>query len=85
MEMLRIYDADDLRSLPAGLWGIREPDRLRPDGMGLREDGAPAVSFYFRSCFIARSLFVSRRLHSDALGQRLQPWNQVSTWCLRQA
>jgi hypothetical protein len=46
MEMLRIYDVDDLRSLPAGLWGIREPDRLRPNGMDLREDGTPALILF---------------------------------------
>jgi len=29
MELLQIYDVDDLDALPAGVWGIREPERLR--------------------------------------------------------
>ncbi|KAF7326013.1 5-formyltetrahydrofolate cyclo-ligase [Mycena kentingensis (nom. inval.)] len=29
MELLRIYNEPDLDSLPAGVWGIKEPDRLR--------------------------------------------------------
>ncbi|KAJ7196575.1 5-formyltetrahydrofolate cyclo-ligase, partial [Mycena pura] len=29
MELLQIYDVDDLNSLPAGVWGIKEPKRLR--------------------------------------------------------
>ncbi|KAJ7441769.1 hypothetical protein B0H11DRAFT_1749579 [Mycena galericulata] len=29
MEFLQIYDEEDLDSLPAGVWGIKEPDRLR--------------------------------------------------------
>ncbi|KAJ6478736.1 5-formyltetrahydrofolate cyclo-ligase [Mycena vitilis] len=28
MELLQIYDEDDLNSLPSGVWGIKEPDRL---------------------------------------------------------
>ncbi|KAJ7461716.1 5-formyltetrahydrofolate cyclo-ligase [Mycena galericulata] len=29
MEFFQIYDEEDLDSLPAGVWGIKEPDRLR--------------------------------------------------------
>ncbi|KAJ7468066.1 hypothetical protein FB451DRAFT_1039960 [Mycena latifolia] len=29
MELLQIYDEDDLNSLPSGVWGIKEPDRVR--------------------------------------------------------
>lgn len=25
MDLLRIYDEEDLRSLPSGVWGIKEP------------------------------------------------------------
>jgi len=25
MDFLRVYDAEDLRSLPDGIWGIKEP------------------------------------------------------------
>jgi 5-formyltetrahydrofolate cyclo-ligase len=28
MELLQIYSEDDLNSLPSGVWGIKEPDRL---------------------------------------------------------
>ncbi|KAJ7108711.1 hypothetical protein C8R44DRAFT_295863 [Mycena epipterygia] len=28
MELLQIYDEDDLDSLPSGVWGIKEPDRM---------------------------------------------------------
>lgn len=28
MDMLKIYGADDLASLPRGVWGIKEPDLL---------------------------------------------------------
>ena len=26
MDMFRIYSAEDLNTLPSGVWGIREPD-----------------------------------------------------------
>ncbi|KAJ6627975.1 5-formyltetrahydrofolate cyclo-ligase [Mycena sp. CBHHK59/15] len=29
MELLRIYDENDLNALPSGVWGIREPDSAR--------------------------------------------------------
>ncbi|KAJ7778082.1 hypothetical protein B0H16DRAFT_1502151 [Mycena metata] len=29
MQLLQIYDEDDLNSLPSGVWGIKEPDALR--------------------------------------------------------
>ncbi|KAJ6582895.1 hypothetical protein DFH09DRAFT_911895 [Mycena vulgaris] len=31
MELLQIYDEDDLNSLPSGVWGIKEPNRLRDE------------------------------------------------------
>ena len=27
MDFFQIYSTDDLRTLPSGLWGIREPER----------------------------------------------------------
>jgi hypothetical protein len=37
MDLLQIYNEEDLDSLPSGVWGIKEPDRLR-DGR-LRASG----------------------------------------------
>jgi hypothetical protein len=70
--MLRIYDGDDLGSLPAGLWGIREPDLSRPNGMGLRENGTPAVPFHYRSR-------MASLCHILICDQNVQPWTRVST------
>lgn len=33
MDLLRVYDAADLDALPSGVWGIREPERVRADGV----------------------------------------------------
>lgn len=38
MEMLRIYDVEDLGALPSGMWGIREPEQARSGSQGLREN-----------------------------------------------
>jgi hypothetical protein len=37
IDMLRVYDYEDLDALPAGKWGIREPEPVR--GEVPRQDG----------------------------------------------
>ncbi|KAF9517329.1 hypothetical protein BS47DRAFT_1433530 [Hydnum rufescens UP504] len=51
IEMLRIYDGDDLRSLPSGLWGIREPGPSPLDS-GLSLILMPGVAFDRSFCRI---------------------------------
>lgn len=41
MDILRVYDSDDLNSLPPGTWGIREPDVSRNGE--LRQSGAFSI------------------------------------------
>jgi 5-formyltetrahydrofolate cyclo-ligase len=43
MELLQIYSEDDLNSLPSGVWGIKEPDRLHN---GQRRASGMIESFY---------------------------------------
>ena len=63
MDFFQIFDADDLRALPRGLWGIREPDEVhngtqRPTGEQLRTSNSEysLTSFslpspYFRTLY----------------------------------
>ncbi|KAJ6557951.1 hypothetical protein B0H19DRAFT_124100 [Mycena capillaripes] len=49
MELLQIYDEDDLNSLPSGVWGIKEPNRLHneqpPNDIGLDMILVPGLAF----------------------------------------
>lgn len=57
LQMLRVYSLDDLNSLPSGLWGIREPDRLQQNSQALREDGS-FFSLGGEVCISAKHMFV---------------------------
>lgn len=43
MDFLKIHDEEDLRSLPSGVWGIKEPS-FEYHGSG-RESGTPLDQF----------------------------------------
>ena len=62
MDFFQIFDEDDLRALPRGLWGIREPDEVhngtqRPTGEELRSNSEHSLtsSYHFISapCIIS--------------------------------
>ena len=44
MDIMKIYDRDDLTSLPSGVWGIKEPD---DNWNGHKRLSGPLPSFIF--------------------------------------
>ncbi|CAK5274847.1 unnamed protein product [Mycena citricolor] len=79
MDMLRVYDEDDLSSLPSGVWGIKEPGATRNGSpranamdSGLDVILVPALAFDRALCRLGHGKgYYDRfiRAHTEALGR----------------
>lgn len=59
--MLRVYGLDDLDALPAGKWGIREPEPMK-DGVPRQDGEANVGTFLLYSLIINPTSHAERRL-----------------------
>jgi hypothetical protein len=75
MDLLRIYDDEDLRSLPSGVWGIKEPMFQHGDAPRTKGPSVPSRYPYHHHLPKIKYLtiaFTDRRRpdNSDGRGQR---------------